>query len=178
MSKTTNANLKNSSGDELVSINYNELRELLTTIAQTDITELILKSDDFELTVRKGTASSNRSVEASIPVVPIQTTPVPPPTQPKIESTPVEPTASQVDKKWVAITSPMVGTFYRASGPDEPPFVDLSDRIRTGQTVCIIEAMKLMNEIEAEVAGQIMEIVADNGEPVEYGQTLMWVNPE
>lgn len=161
-----------------MSINYNELRELLNAIAQTDITELILKSDDFELTVRKGTASQSPSVEVPIPVVPIQTTPVPPPPPPKIEPTPVEPTASQVDKKWVAVTSPMVGTFYRASSPDETPFVDISDRIRTGQTVCIIEAMKLMNEIEAEVAGQIMEIVADNGEPVEYGQTLMWVNPE
>jgi acetyl-CoA carboxylase biotin carboxyl carrier protein len=72
----------------------------------------------------------------------------------------------------------MVGTFYRAPGPDEPSFVDNGDRIRIGQTVCIIEAMKLMNEIEAEVAGQIMEIVVDNGEPVEYGQTLMWVNPD
>lgn len=161
-----------------MSINYNELRELLNTIAQTDITELILKSDDFELTVRKGTTSLSPPVDPPIPVVPIQTTPVPPPTQPKIEPTPSEPTASQVDKKWVAVTSPMVGTFYRASSPDETPFVDISDRIQTGQTVCIIEAMKLMNEIEAEVAGQIMEIVADNGEPVEYGQTLMWVNPE
>ncbi|PSF36606.1 acetyl-CoA carboxylase, biotin carboxyl carrier protein [Aphanothece hegewaldii CCALA 016] len=161
-----------------MSINYNELRELLTAIARTDITELILKSDDFELTVRKGTTVLSPSVDLPIPVVPIQTTPVAPPPPPKIEPTPTEPTASQVDKKWVAITSPMVGTFYRASAPDEAPFVDTSDRIRNGQTVCIIEAMKLMNEIEAEVAGQIMEIVVDNGEPVEYGQTLMWVNPE
>jgi acetyl-CoA carboxylase biotin carboxyl carrier protein len=158
-----------------VSINYNELRELLTAIAQTDITELILKSDDFELTVRKGTTPNVNStpLDMAIPVVPaIPTTPAPPATPPKIEATPA------VDKKWIAITSPMVGTFYSAPAPDEPPFVDVSDRIRTGQTVCIIEAMKLMNEIEAEVAGQIVEIVVDNGEPVEYGQTLMWVNPE
>lgn len=161
-----------------MSINYSELRELLTAIAQTDITEMILKSEDFELTVRKGTTSALPPVELSIPVVPIQTTPVSPPLSAKIEPTPSEPIPSSVDKKWVAVTSPMVGTFYRAPGPDEPSFVETSDRIRTGQTVCIIEAMKLMNEIEAEVAGQIMEIVVDNGEPVEYGQTLMWVNPD
>lgn len=72
----------------------------------------------------------------------------------------------------------MVGTFYGASAPDEDSFVKVSDRIRSGQTVCIIEAMKLMNEIESEISGQIMEIVVENGQPVEYGQTLMWINPD
>lgn len=71
----------------------------------------------------------------------------------------------------------MVGTFYRASAPGEAPFVEVNDRIGSGQVVCIIEAMKLMNEIEAEISGQVMEIAVVNGEPVEYGQTLMWVNP-
>jgi len=71
----------------------------------------------------------------------------------------------------------MVGTFYRSPAPDEPPFVDVGDRIRPGQTVCIIEAMKLMNELEAEVSGEIVEILVPNGEPVEYGQVLMRVNP-
>jgi acetyl-CoA carboxylase biotin carboxyl carrier protein len=71
----------------------------------------------------------------------------------------------------------MVGTFYRAPAPDESPYVEVGDRIGTGQTVCIIEAMKLMNEIEADVSGQVMEIVVANGEPVEYGQTLLWVDP-
>ncbi len=72
----------------------------------------------------------------------------------------------------------MVGTFYRSPAPDEPAFVEVSDRIRSDQTVCIIEAMKLMNEIEAEVSGQVMEILVKNGEPVEYGQTLMLINPD
>lgn len=71
----------------------------------------------------------------------------------------------------------MVGTFYRAPAPDEAPFVEVGDRVSNNQTVCIIEAMKLMNEIEAEATGEIMEIVVANGEPVEYGQTLMWINP-
>jgi acetyl-CoA carboxylase biotin carboxyl carrier protein len=72
----------------------------------------------------------------------------------------------------------MVGTFYRSPAPDEPPFVDVGDRIRKGQTVCIIEAMKLMNELEAEVSGEIVEILVQNGEPVEYGQLLMRVNTD
>lgn len=71
----------------------------------------------------------------------------------------------------------MVGTFYRAPAPDEAPFVEVGDRVRNGQTVCIIEAMKLMNELEAEVSGEIIEILVSNGEPIEYGQVLMRVNP-
>jgi acetyl-CoA carboxylase biotin carboxyl carrier protein len=71
----------------------------------------------------------------------------------------------------------MVGTFYRSPAPDEPCFVEVGDRVRRGQTLCIIEAMKLMNELEAELAGEIVEILVENGEPIEYGQTLMRINP-
>jgi acetyl-CoA carboxylase biotin carboxyl carrier protein len=81
------------------------------------------------------------------------------------------------DRRWTEILSPMVGTFYRAPAPDEPPFVEVGDRIRTGQTVCIIEAMKLMNEIEAEVSGEVIEVLVQNGEPVEYNQPLMRISP-
>ncbi len=89
------------------------------------------------------------------------------------------PVPVHVDTKWVPIISPMVGTFYRAAAPDEPPFVNVGDRIKVSQTVCIIEAMKLMNEIDAdEVSGQVMEILVQNGEPVEYGQVLMRINPD
>jgi acetyl-CoA carboxylase biotin carboxyl carrier protein len=162
-----------------VSINFQELRELLGAISQTDITELVLKNDDFELTVRKEkglvavapTAISPQIVEA-VPSTPPSTsvtiTPPPPETS----------TAPAVDdKKWIDITSPMVGTFYSAPAPDEDPFVAVGDRINKGDTVCIIEAMKLMNEIEGEVSGQVMEITVQNGEPVEFGQVLMRVNP-
>lgn len=72
----------------------------------------------------------------------------------------------------------MVGTFYRAPGPGESPFVEVGDRVKRGQTVCIIEAMKLMNEIEAEVSGQVVEILLQNSEPVEYGQPLMRIKPD
>ena len=162
-----------------MSINFQELRELLGTISQTDITELVLKNDDFELTVRKEkgviavpqvTTVSPQIVE-TVPTT-AATMPVTAPATPEAPSTP-----AVDDKKWVDITSPMVGTFYAAPAPDEDPFTSVGDRISKGDTVCIIEAMKLMNEIEAEVTGQIMEIAVQNGEPVEFGQVLMRVNP-
>jgi acetyl-CoA carboxylase biotin carboxyl carrier protein len=177
-----------------VELDFNELRELLTVFSQTDISELTLKSADFELTMRKGidinssqvSDSSNRVLSA-LPTMPTVTAGVPSPTREMAtgggsevtSATPTSPTASPaMDSKWVTVNSPMVGTFYRSPAPGESAFVEVGDRIRTGQTVCIIEAMKLMNEIEAEVSGQVMQILVENGEPVEYGQPLIRVNPD
>ena len=159
-----------------MSINFQELRDLLGAISQTDITELILKNSDFELTVRKEKGL------VAVPPVSVST-PLVETISPSVAKTPVTaapetPSTPAVDdKKWVDVTSPMVGTFYAAPAPDEDPFVTVGDRINKGDTVCIIEAMKLMNEIEGEVTGQIMEISVQNGEPVEFGQVLMRVNP-
>ena len=174
-------------------LDFNQLRELLAAIAQTDIAELTLKSPDFELTVRKGIPmmpAIDPTVASTSPVMPSGFVAVPPPPAampaapppaPQVASrdTPIAPVAAPptVDPKWEEIKSPMVGTFYRAAGPDEAPFVEVGDRIRIGQTVCIIEAMKLMNEIEAEISGQVIEILVENGQPIEYGQPLMRVNP-
>lgn len=156
-----------------MAIDYKEVRELLTAISQMEIAELILKSDEFELTVRKGTASvQDVPIAVSSPTVTS-----PPPTAMSLSEA-ESPSPPPSEQKWVEITSPMVGTFYRAPAPGEDPFVKTSDRIQAGQTVCIIEAMKLMNEIEAEVSGQVMEILVEDGEPVEYGQALMRVDPE
>ena len=162
-----------------MSINFQELRDLLGAISQTDITELVLKNDDFELTVRKDKGLVTVAPTAISPQI-IDAAPAPVPTAPTVvTTTPETPTPATAvdDKKWVDITSPMVGTFYAAPAPDEDPFVGTGDRITKGDTVCIIEAMKLMNEIEAEVTGQIVEIAVENGEPVEFGQVLMRVNP-
>merc|ERR1711939_253433 len=90
-------------------------------------------------------------------------------------SPPPAATASRSDL--LDITAPMVGTFYRAPAPGEDPFVEVGNRINVGQTVCILEAMKLMNELEAEVSGEVVEILMDNGTPVEFGQVLMRVRP-
>lgn len=161
-------------------LDLTELRELLTALNQTDIAELTLKSDDFELTVRRGIQNgtaqvvTSPTIESVAPPAPVATpasqAPAPAPTN----NAPVLPI---VDRRLLEIVSPIVGTFYRSPAPDEAPFADMGSRIQKGQVVCIIEAMKVMNEIESEVAGEVVEILVQNGEPVEYGQVLMRVNP-
>lgn len=173
-------------------LDLTQLRELLAAINQTDITELTLKSDDYELTVRR----ESRVVPATITTVPslpieAESSVTPPPPAPSSKGggfdyrtgndNPAGSAQSALpptnERRWVEILSPMVGTFYRSPAPDEAAFVEVGDRIRVGQTVCIIEAMKLMNELEAEVAGEVLEILVQNGEPVEYEQPLMRVLP-
>nr|WP_228042605.1 MULTISPECIES: acetyl-CoA carboxylase biotin carboxyl carrier protein [unclassified Tychonema] len=171
---------------------------MLTVLDKTGISELTLKSGELELTVRKGILASEPSTAAALPaaatIAPIalgaaSSSTVASPdavgensgaAQAQAPAAAVSAAVSApVDTKWVPIISPMVGTFYRAAGPDEPPFVNVGDRIKVSQTVCIIEAMKLMNEIDAdEVSGQVMEILVQNAEPVEYGQVLMRINPD
>lgn len=151
-------------------LDLNQLRELLAILNQTDIAELTLKGNDFELTVRKGDRSSAQAVitsDAAASVVSSKESAAPPP----------EAAQPSGDKSWIEVISPMVGTFYRSPAPDDPPFVEVDDPIRRGQTVCIIEAMKLMNELEAEVNGVVKEILVENGQPIEYGQPLMRVDP-
>jgi acetyl-CoA carboxylase biotin carboxyl carrier protein len=176
-----------------VPLDFNEIRQLLATIAQTDIAEVTLKSDDFELTVRKGVAHSVLPVDQTLgsvvspgltpvasvatPTAPIQLPEIPASRDLAAAGSP-SPLANASSSKYVDVESPMVGTFYRAPAPGEAPFVEVGDRVKAGQSVCIIEAMKLMNEIEAEVSGQVMEILVQNGEPVEYGQPLMRINPD
>ncbi len=175
-------------------LDFNELNQLLVTIAESDFAELTLKTDDFELTVRK-------AVDVSAQQLPKNQLESPGALSGAIAATPnsgvnmaisgsVGSTGSVVTEqltiaaslptgpKLVDMVSPMVGTFYSAPAPSEPPFVEVGDRIKAGQTVCIIEAMKLMNEIEAEVSGQIVEILVSNGSPVEFGQQLMRIKPE
>ena len=105
----------------------------------------------------------------------------PPLAQPKIEasSAPSTPPPSVPGSRsdLVEVTAPMVWTFYRAPGPEEPPFVEIGSRISVGQAVCILEAMKLMNELESEVSGEVIEILVENGTPVEFGQVLMRLKP-
>ena len=161
-------------------LDLKELRELLTALNQTDISELTLKSNDFELTVRRGVqAEPTMPFQPSSTVVAPPIAPLPDVARPEPAGAPAPLSAPPPsnDRRFVEITSPMVGTFYRAPGPDESPFVQVGDRIRSGQTVCIIEAMKLMNELEAEVSGEVIEILVQNGDPVEFGQPLIRVNP-
>ena len=167
-------------------LDFSELRQLVAALDQTDIAELTLKNPQFELTLRKATAPSQAVVlssDAAVSAAAVSKSSMAPtvaaaPAAGGVGTAatagePAAPPASTSDL--YEITSPMVGTFYRSPGPDESPFVDAGDRIKPGQTVCIIEAMKLMNELEAEVSGEIVEILVQNAEPVEFGQPLMRV---
>jgi acetyl-CoA carboxylase biotin carboxyl carrier protein len=159
-----------------MTIDFKELGELLAAIASNNITELTLKNADFELTVTQGNSLLSRgSISTTTAEINSQTISLP---TPELQSLGLDRAAPPtIDTKWVEIKSPMVGTFYRSPAPDEPPFASIGDRIRVGQTVCIIEAMKLMNEIESELVGQVMEVLVENGQPIEFGQPLMYINP-
>lgn len=152
-----------------MSVNFSELRDLLLAVNETDISELILEDDGFKMTMRRGAlpmmvveppvaSSSIATYETAVPPMGGRSTSLPP-----------------IDQKIFEIKSPIVGTFYRAPSPDDAPFVEIGDRIKAGQGICIVEAMKVMNEIEAEVSGEVIEILVDNFQPVEFDQVLMRV---
>ena len=152
-----------------MSVNFSELRELLLAINQTDISEFTLKSDDFEVVVRKGASPAQHTGVVSPAAI------APVPDMPALSSPLI--TLPLANQKLLEVKSPIVGTFYRAPGPDDPSFVEVGDRIKIGQGICIVEAMKVMNEIEAEVSGEIVEILVENSQPVEFDQVLMRVKP-
>jgi acetyl-CoA carboxylase biotin carboxyl carrier protein len=160
-----------------VPLDAKELRELLLTLNETDISEFILKADDFELTVKRGTPSVPSGVGVPMEGVPAPIAAPVPAVAPATAPPPAVAAPPLLEKKYVDLTSPIVGTFYRSPSPDDPPFVEVGSRVQKGETVCIIEAMKIMNELEAELAGEVMEILVQNGQPVEYGQVLMRINP-
>lgn len=165
-----------------MNLSVNELRELVAALNQTDIAELTFKNAEFELTLRKPAAIQSAATPNSAPTaalaLPVASAIAPSPSPvvvPAAASPP--PAAPIIDPALVEITAPMVGTFYRSPTPDEAAFVEVGDRIQSGQTVCIIEAMKLMNELEAEISGEIVDILVENAEPIEFGQPLMRVRP-
>ena len=161
-------------------LDHEELHRLLATLADSDIQEFRLEGEDFRLEIRRNLpiASSNvPSIAESPSAEPSQQSPQPPlKVEPVTPSSP-PPAVAGSRADLVEITAPMVGTFYTAPAPGEPSFVEPGSQIRIGQTVCILEAMKLMNELESEVSGEVIEILVDNGTPVEFGQTLMRVKP-
>lgn len=167
-------------------IDLNQIRELLSVVSQTDITELTLEFGDQKITIKKNVVQiTPTSIIAETPMS-AQLAHHAPVKQMSFDPAPAGQAASpsKADEPvsgnngYVAVTSPMVGTFYRAASPTAAPFVDIGDRISVGQTVCIIEAMKLMNDMPAEVAGKIVKVCVDNGTTVEYGQTLFLVDPK
>ena len=149
------------------------IKKLIRLVEESDIDVLEVSSWGQKVRITRrmnGSASGNgenpvmhRSIPSPAPPVPEVAAPAP---EPETE-----------EDRYVAIKAPMVGTFYAAPAPDAKPYVDVNQRIEKGQVVCIVEAMKLMNEIESEVAGRIAKICINNGQPVEFGQTLFLIDP-
>ena len=154
-------------------LDHEQLHRLLEALGDSDIQEFRLEGDDFRLEVRRNLPGQTVvAPAAAAPVVAAAAAPVAP-----AEPTSPPPAAASTRSDLLDITAPMVGTFYRAPAPGEAPFVEVGSKISNGQAVCILEAMKLMNELEAEVSGEVVEILVENGTPVEYNQVLMLVRP-
>lgn len=163
-----------------------EIKELIKLLDQTSsVHELEIESEGMKLAIRKPDRSEAAEVHA-VPTAPYPYpfTPAPqaPVSQPSVQSAPAaapqESAPAPAEGNLHKIVSPMVGTFYTSASPDSPAFVSEGDKVTEKSTVCIIEAMKLMNELEAEVRGEIVSILAENGQLVEYGQPLFLVKPE
>ena len=161
-----------------MNLDHEELHRLLATLAESDIQEFRIEGEDFCLEVKRNLGTSSDSIASQKKITSEE---IDSPPQRKIEASPVPstppPSVPGSRSDLVEVTAPMVGTFYRAPGPEEPPFVDIGSRISVGQAVCILEAMKLMNELESEVSGEVIEILVENGTPVEFGQVLMRLKP-
>ena len=152
-----------------------ELKEILQILEEKEIAEFELEEEGMKLRIRKAAAASSNHAAGPAPAAPFVSL-VPHPAPPAAASTPAPaaPEASDL----VLVRSPMVGTFFRAPDPNSAPFVNTGDRVKVGQVLCIIEAMKLMNEIEAEVAGEIVKVHHENGQPVQYGDPLFSIRPD
>lgn len=157
---------------------HKEIRDLINLIAETGVTQVRIKTDQIDIRIENQPGFQIPEMINYAPFPETQNT------LPQIASTPQETKAAPAlgksaneEDNFLKITSPMIGTFYRKPSPDKDVFVKVGDTIKAGDTVCIIEAMKLFNEIEAEVSGKIMKILVDDSTPVEYDQPLFLIDP-
>jgi acetyl-CoA carboxylase biotin carboxyl carrier protein len=159
-------------------LDHDQLHKLLAILGESDIQELKLEGDDFRLEVRRNLPGAAPVAMPQAPVA-VAAGPAAVAPQPLAATAPPQPppAAASARTDLLEITAPMVATFYRSPTPDDPAFVEVGSRIGVGQTVCILEAMKLMNELESELAGEVVEILVENGTPVEYGQVLLRLRP-
>ena len=162
-------------------MNVKEIIELVDFISKKRLEEVKIETEDIKLSIKKS-ASGNKVVEQTVVhaapaqvAAPIAAAPTP------VAATPAAPVvaapAVNEDDKYIAIKSPMIGTFYRSANPESPSFANIGDKVEPGNPVCIIEAMKLFNEIESEVSGTIVKVMVENAQPVEYDQVLFLVDP-
>lgn len=156
-----------------------EIQNLIKFVAKSGATEVKLEMDDFKITIKTTTEQAtleNGTYVQHIPVSMPQAAPVMQTAAPTTEAAAPQ-TTSEDDSKYITIKSPIIGTFYRKPSPDKAPFVEVGSTIKAGDVLCVIEAMKLFNEIEAEVSGKIVKVLVDDSSPVEFDQPLFLVDP-
>ncbi len=163
-------------------MNLNEIQDLIKFVAKSGVCEVEIERKDFKITIKSESKQKEQHIiyqnapatipQAPAPVAPVAVTPAPAPV-----ATPAVATPASDESKYTVVKSPMIGTFYRSSSPDKDPFIQVGSTINPGMPVCIIEAMKLFNEIEAEISGKIVKILVDDATPVEYDQPLFLVDP-
>ncbi|HRH69397.1 MAG TPA: acetyl-CoA carboxylase biotin carboxyl carrier protein [Flavobacteriales bacterium] len=161
-------------------MNLSQIQELIKFVAKSGVSEVEIEQKDFKITIK--TPAGKREVQVVTAAAPAYapapvSAPAPAPVAvPAAAPAPAAPAAS-ADSKYVTIKAPMIGTFYRSAGPGKPVFVNVGDEVKPGKPICIIEAMKLFNEIESDVAGKIVKVLVDDAKPVEYDQPLFLVDP-
>ena len=157
-------------------MNITEIQDLIKFVAKSGVTEVEIEKKDFKIVIKSEKAIGKveqQYIVQSAPVAAPQALPTSTPV-----ATPSAPVANESDdSKYIIIKSPMIGTFYRSAGPDKDSFVSVGQSVSKGDTVCIIEAMKLFNEIESEISGKIVKVLVDDASPVEYDQPLFLVDP-
>ncbi|WP_343693770.1 acetyl-CoA carboxylase biotin carboxyl carrier protein [Chitinophaga sp.] len=162
-------------------MDFKQIQELVKMVNKSNISELSIEQDKFKITIKQKDNETQQVIAVPTMAAPVQAVPQAvaavhaPVSAPAAEAP--KPAADVKADNLVTIKSPMIGTFYRSPGPDKPSFVNVGDDVAPGKVVCIIEAMKLFNEIESEVSGKIVKILVDDASPVEYDQPLYLVEP-
>jgi len=163
-------------------VNLRELKEIFRLVEKTDFTEVEIVQGDWRLRVERGKPTVSITPASYIassegPAIPEKTKPVSPGDVSSRTSAEPKETTEKTEEKGHFVTSPFVGTFFRAPSPDSDPYAEVGDIVKKNQVLCIVEAMKLMNEIESEVEGRVAEIYVNNGQAVEYGENLIRIEP-
>lgn len=164
-----------------------EIQDLIKFVAKSGVSEVEIENKDFKITIKTPPHKKGKQIIEAQPVIqmqapvqqaaPVAAAPAPAPVAAAAPAAAPEKEAANDDSKYVSIKSPMIGTFYRKPSPDKPAFINVGDDVSANTVVCTIEAMKLFNEIEAEIAGKIVKVLVDDGDPVEYDQPLFLVDP-
>ncbi|MFK7983270.1 MAG: acetyl-CoA carboxylase biotin carboxyl carrier protein [Saprospiraceae bacterium] len=167
-------------------MNFKEIQDLIKLINKTNLSEFKLKDGEFEMTIRtdeyhkmKAAPATQQVISVPAAMPPTYAAPVAPPA-PAVETAAapaVAPAEKAETNNYLEVKSPIVGTFYRSSSPEKPPYLKVGDRVEVGSVVCIVEAMKLFNEIESEISGKVVKVLLEDSSPVEYDQPLFLVDP-